>query len=198
MPRISEERRAEQREKILRAARACFAARGIHSTTMDDICRAAKLSRGAVYGYFKSKHALIRAMFAQMEEHSRGPLAKAAAAPDPADALLSTAAGAMEAMARPESRELLQLDQELRAEAGRDSEVRERCAANFAFAVPAMTGIVTAMQAKGSIPRDLDPSLVARVLIALQDGLKPQLIADPHFDVRRFLDTARALLLHTR
>lgn len=195
MPKISEQRRAEQRERILRAARSCFATRGIHSTTMHDICHAAKLSRGAVYGYFKSKHALIRAMFEQMEQHSRALLAKAAAAPDPAAVLFATAAGALEEMALPESRALLQLDQEFKAEAGRDKDVRERLAANFAFAVPAMTGIVTAMQAKGSLPADLEPSQVGRVLIALQDGLKPQLVADPHLDVRRFLETARALLL---
>lgn len=195
MPKISEERQAEQRERILRAAMKCFARRGIHSTTMDSICREAKLSRGAVYLYFKSKAALVHGMLERAEQNTRALLSTTASTADPADALFSTATAAMEALARPENEMMLQLDQELRSEATRDPAIRERLAANFAFSIPFVTGIATAMQAKGSIPRDLDPGAVARIFIALQDGLKSQIVATPHLDVRGLLHTARALLL---
>ena len=59
MPKISEERRAERRDSIIQAARECFARKGLHTTTMDDIIRQSGLSAGAVYGYFTSKEQLI-------------------------------------------------------------------------------------------------------------------------------------------
>lgn len=44
-----------RREQILRAARRCFIDNGYHPTRMDDIARAAELSKGGVYFHFKSK-----------------------------------------------------------------------------------------------------------------------------------------------
>ncbi|MEM1025453.1 MAG: TetR/AcrR family transcriptional regulator [Myxococcota bacterium] len=44
-----------RREQILKAARLCFIENGYHPTRMDDIARAADLSKGGVYFHFKSK-----------------------------------------------------------------------------------------------------------------------------------------------
>jgi TetR/AcrR family transcriptional regulator, transcriptional repressor of aconitase len=59
MPRISEDQRQARREQILAAAWRCFASRGIHATSMEEIIREAELSAGAVYLYFKGKDELI-------------------------------------------------------------------------------------------------------------------------------------------
>lgn len=58
-----------RREQILRAARRCFLDNGYHPTRMDDIARAAELSKGGVYFHFKSK----REVFEQLveEEYAR-------------------------------------------------------------------------------------------------------------------------------
>lgn len=63
MPKISEEKRQARRDQILAASWRCFARRGLHSTSMEDIVREAKLSFGAVYLYYKSKDDLIQAAF---------------------------------------------------------------------------------------------------------------------------------------
>jgi AcrR family transcriptional regulator len=63
MPKISEEKRQARRDQILAASWRCFARRGLHSTSMEDIVREAKLSFGAVYLYYKSKDELIQAAF---------------------------------------------------------------------------------------------------------------------------------------
>ncbi len=44
-----------RREQILGAARRCFIENGYHPTRMDDIAKAAGLSKGGVYFHFKSK-----------------------------------------------------------------------------------------------------------------------------------------------
>jgi AcrR family transcriptional regulator len=58
MPRLTEDRRLRQRQRVLDAARLCFARQGFHATTMADIIREAQMSAGAVYGYFSGKHDL--------------------------------------------------------------------------------------------------------------------------------------------
>ncbi|MBW8806256.1 MAG: hypothetical protein AUG49_21820 [Catenulispora sp. 13_1_20CM_3_70_7] len=62
MPKVSEEHAAARREQILAAAQACFARKGFHATSMNDIFAEAGLSAGAVYSYFKSKDEIIATM----------------------------------------------------------------------------------------------------------------------------------------
>ena len=52
----------ERRQQILSAAAACFAEKGYHRTTMDDIVRVSGLSKGSLYWYFNSKRALFLAL----------------------------------------------------------------------------------------------------------------------------------------
>ena len=47
------------REKIFDAASACFDQHGVRRTTMDDVAKAAGVSRKTVYNYFSNKGALI-------------------------------------------------------------------------------------------------------------------------------------------
>lgn len=51
--------KASTRDQILHAALACFAEKGYHKTTMDDIVAASGLSKGTLYWYFKSKQELF-------------------------------------------------------------------------------------------------------------------------------------------
>lgn len=48
-----------RKEQILKAAGKCFAKTGFHKTSMQEICKKAKLSPGTVYHYFKSKEDII-------------------------------------------------------------------------------------------------------------------------------------------
>jgi len=62
MPKVSEEHAAARREQILAAAQKCFARKGFHASSMNDVFAEAGLSAGAVYSYFKSKDEIIAAM----------------------------------------------------------------------------------------------------------------------------------------
>lgn len=62
MPKISAEEAARRKAAVIAAARACFARRGFEETSMDQICEEAAVSKGALYGYFKSKDDLILAV----------------------------------------------------------------------------------------------------------------------------------------
>ncbi|WP_405161871.1 TetR/AcrR family transcriptional regulator [Nocardia sp. NBC_01499] len=65
MPRVSEEHLERRRQQILDAARRCFARKGFHETSMQDVFAESGLSAGAVYRYFKSKDDLIGALASQ-------------------------------------------------------------------------------------------------------------------------------------
>ena len=63
---------AERREQILAAALRCFAAKGLHAATMDDVARAAGLSKGAVYHHFRGKREIFLALadaYEQLVDH---------------------------------------------------------------------------------------------------------------------------------
>lgn len=51
------------REKILDAAELAFSAYGTEHTSLEDIARAAQVTRGAIYGHFDNKAALLDALF---------------------------------------------------------------------------------------------------------------------------------------
>lgn len=58
MPKVSDEHREKQRQRILEAALTCVARKGFASTSMSDIIAEAGLSAGAVYVYYRSKEQL--------------------------------------------------------------------------------------------------------------------------------------------
>jgi AcrR family transcriptional regulator len=58
-----------RREQILAAARRCFIDNGYHPTRMDDIARAAELSKGGVYFHFRSKQEVFECLVE--EEYGR-------------------------------------------------------------------------------------------------------------------------------
>lgn len=53
------DRAEERRQQIMQAALACFARKGYHKTTMDDIVAESGLSKGTLYWYFKNKDDLF-------------------------------------------------------------------------------------------------------------------------------------------
>jgi len=70
------------RDAILDAALRCFAKRGYHETSVDDIATRAKLSKGAVYWHFAGKRELFLALMDRALAHDVELAQAVAAAPD--------------------------------------------------------------------------------------------------------------------
>src|SRR5258705_6521849 len=71
----------ERRRQILRAAMTCFARRGFHPTTVNDISAEAEISVGLIYRYFDGKDAIIKVIASEHLEDLREILKQARAAP---------------------------------------------------------------------------------------------------------------------
>ena len=67
MARRTKEQSAQTRARLIEAARAQFEQHGYARTTLEQIARAAGLTRGAVYFHFADKAALFRAMRDEVE-----------------------------------------------------------------------------------------------------------------------------------
>ncbi|MFE3023102.1 TetR/AcrR family transcriptional regulator [Nocardia tengchongensis] len=77
MPRVSADHLERRRQQILDAAQTCFARKGLHATTMQDVFAESGLSAGAVYRYFKSKNDIIEALATEATVDLRATLTEA-------------------------------------------------------------------------------------------------------------------------
>src|SRR5437870_4321018 len=66
-----EERKAENRAKLLAAARTVFAEKGLGAATARDIVRETDLATGTFYNYFRDKEDVFRALLEQAGERIR-------------------------------------------------------------------------------------------------------------------------------
>src|SRR5437763_14607766 len=82
------ERSEETRQALITEARALFAQRGFAGVGTEEIARAARLTRGALYHHFESKEDLFRAVYEEVERELVENIATGAmAATDPLEAL---------------------------------------------------------------------------------------------------------------
>lgn len=102
---------AENREKLIAAARKAFAQQGYAAASMDQLTAEAGLTRGALYHNFGDKRGLLAAVVEQidseMAEYAKSVGAKAA---DAWQALLAEGAAYIEKALDPEVRRIVLLD----------------------------------------------------------------------------------------
>jgi AcrR family transcriptional regulator len=74
-PARAEARTQAQRERILKAAQACFVEHGFHAASMAKIAETAGMSPGLIYRYFDGKSAIIRAIIERQLANARADIA---------------------------------------------------------------------------------------------------------------------------
>src|SRR3954447_10463491 len=70
-PGRREERKAQNREKLLAAARKVFSEKGLGEATARDIVRETDLATGTFYNYFSDKEDAFRALLEEIAEKAR-------------------------------------------------------------------------------------------------------------------------------
>ncbi|HLZ70995.1 MAG TPA: TetR/AcrR family transcriptional regulator [Dehalococcoidia bacterium] len=194
MPRVSPEHLAARRRQILAAAGACFARRGFHQATMQDICDEAGLSPGAIYRYFASKIELIAAL-CDMNLQRHADLIGAAAQGRDFTALADEVIAAYFGLGGEiEQGDADAFDLELIAEAGRNPEIGAIWRRCFAGLREVFAGLVAAAQQRGEIAAELDPEAVATMAISFYYGLLIQKSLDPAIDTPPYIAVMKALL----
>ncbi len=172
MPKVSEEHRAARRDQILAAAVQCVAREGFHKTTMSHVIAESGMSAGAVYGYFKGKNEIIKAiadlaiggLAASLQELAEGsdPVSPAVA--------LETALQHVERLAQSPDGDLTRVAVQAWAEACRDDEVRELARQRLADVRGSWERVLRRSQQDGTLKPDLDPAAMAQTMLGLIPG----------------------------
>ena len=179
MPKLSDIQQEERRARLLDAAEHCFARNGFHRTTMQDICREAKVSAGAVYVYFPSKEALIEGFSARERSQVLGAFERVSEAQDFTQAL----ANLMQECIVDKPRHKCTLWLEITAEASRNpalSRMQQECDAQIREAIVAM---LQRAQAAGRIAPVLPIGEVATAMEIVAEGMFFRRAVDPDFDI---------------
>lgn len=191
MPKMTEEHLEARRKQIIEAAAECFIEKGFRKTSMRDICRAAKLSPGAVYNYFTGKDEIIKAIAQVSQEQNVEIIASAAEDDNP----LWGVSKVFFSMARdPACIRSTGLSLELFAESSINPQVAKSLTENINASICKLAEFVKSEQKKGMIDGDLDPVAVARVLWAQFMGMNVQVFLDRKINIDKFASVVEAIL----
>lgn len=170
-PKVSQQYKKDVRERILDAAGRLFSSKGYYDTSMDEIVAESKLSKGAIYGYFKSKEDLFVALQDKQLEESISVLASTFTPRDSAKTKLEKVIDrAFGSMVRA-SKESCRVNLEFNVTAPRMKSVQRRRDDRFMALHRFLKGIIREGVEKGEFRHDVNPDSAALILLALADGL---------------------------
>jgi AcrR family transcriptional regulator len=183
MPKMSTAHLEARKAEILDAAETCFIRRGLHQTTMHDICEESQLSPGAVYRYFNSKDDLIDAVAERRTQQEMQFI-------DEAKAQTSEAAEALTVLGdrfwgqflRPDFEHWARLDIEIWPETLRSPRHQARVREQRAMLRQALTEVCRLAIEQGTMRLEANPVAMANLLMALYRGLQLHKAIDPTVD----------------
>ena len=190
MPKLDEKTQRARRENILEAAEHCFSREGFHRTSMQDICREAGISPGALYLYFTSKEDLIAGICEKERMQFAHALASVSEAPD----FMAALSGLAQAYCVDEPQEKLRLHLEINAEALRNPAIGKTVREIDAFVVESFQRLLEGARDRGRINPEHGSEMVALVLSVLGDGIFLRRAIDPAFDVKALLPVVMSLM----
>lgn len=161
------ERREQQIQRILDAAKLCFVRHGFQGASMQQVCAEAGMSPGALYRYFASKEAIIEAI---TEEDRREDLEifRLMEGMPVVDGVVTVA---MAHMRRIHERGLAPLFAEIRAESMRNAAVERCCNESMLQVQQMLVPYLGAAIARGEIEPTGDLDVVMAVLMSIGEGL---------------------------
>jgi TetR/AcrR family transcriptional regulator, repressor for uid operon len=149
---------------------------------MQDICREAGVSPGAVYGYFDSKEALIAGICERDRQEFAERLEALARAPDFMQALRALGEQCFLENAGKDQR----MSVDIGLESTRNGRVGEIFRRFDRYIVDSFEALFHKMQQEGRIAPALDNATTAKVFMVIADGMFWRRAVDPAFDAERF------------
>lgn len=190
MPKLKPATQRARREHILDAAEICFAHSGFHRTTMQDICREASISPGALYVYFASKEDLIAGLAERDRSDFAERFADVSAAPDFMQALSQL--GNHYFAEEPAHKRTMCL--EIGLESIRNPRVGEIYRSVDRFVEDSFEKLFAKLADEGRIAPDLDIPTLTKVFSMIGDGLFMRRALDPNFDPETIVPAVMGLI----
>ncbi|QGK71735.1 TetR family transcriptional regulator [Allosaccharopolyspora coralli] len=171
-----------RREAITSAAADLFARRGFEKTTAAEIARAAGMSSGSVFYYFKDKRAVFRSVFERDVPESRELVERCLAETDPLAAILTMVDAIAAEALHPHAWKILV---ELLRQVDQDPELAQVVSENASILYCGFEELIERGIRSGSFDTELDPRDAAAWIQKILDGAF--LTADPVTDPRPML-----------
>ncbi|MEV4621158.1 TetR/AcrR family transcriptional regulator [Asanoa sp. NPDC049573] len=198
MPKVSDAHLTARRRQILDAAGRCFARDGFHRTSMQDIVHESGISAGLVYRYFAGKDEMIIAIVNQWHERRQALIEAGQHATGDANESRDLVAEAyldlVRSIGQPQALEDLRLGVQVWAEAVRTPAIRELVRRGVDGPRTTAANLISRAQGNSAVPADLDPDALARILIAIYQGLVLQTVWDESVDNDALVATLEAIL----
>jgi AcrR family transcriptional regulator len=187
VPKVSGDYLRARRRQILDAAATCFAREGFHRTSMQDIVRESGISAGLVYRYFAGKDDMIVAIVTEWHEQRQALIESDQAA-------TTTYLDLLRSLGTAQARDGLRLGVQVWAEAVRTPQIRDLVRAGVDGPRATVADMIRQAQGGGELPADLDPDGLARILVAIYQGLMLQTVWDDTVDNAAFVRTVASIL----
>ena len=179
--RRTKEEAAVTRATLLKTALSVFSAKGYAAATLDDVAKAAKVTRGAIYWHFKSKADLYNTLVQEFSARGAAVVQQAVA----------EGGTLIEILRRVFVRQcaLIEEDKEARAvmelalfKTGLEPELQPGRKKQLEASTALVTGLSDAMRqgiAQGMLRNDLDPADMARAFLAFENGAIQMWLVSP-------------------
>jgi AcrR family transcriptional regulator len=176
VPKLRPETRVERRQLLVDAAWRCAALRGFRDLTVDDVCDAAGVSKGAFYGYFGHKQDLLLALLQDDAASLDRELERITNASTSGIERVRRFAQAM--LARGEDAARVQVRADLWADLLTEEPVREHLATAMQRRRVLVRSWIEEAVASGEL-LDIPANALSSILLALTDGLMLHRALDP-------------------
>jgi AcrR family transcriptional regulator len=196
LPKVSEAHLEARRSQILDAAWSCFALKGYHQTTMQDICEESGLSPGAIYRYFDSKDDILRAINERSQVIGRNVVEQARSlSGGPLDTLEVIGQAMLAVFDDPMFETTTRINIEVWPEIIRSKSLRDNLRREITFWREVVAGLLAEAKKQGQLKPEVDPASLAALLICAWEGLRHYNLIDPeNFKAERLIDLMRTLV----
>lgn len=197
MARVTTEHIEARTNQIILAAWECFARKGYYQTKMADIAKEAGLSAGAIYRYFPSKEAVLKAISEHSLERDLDLMERARASEDEPIAALELLSLAMRSLFQsPGFETLTRVQVELRPEFLRNDDLKQSMKKNLRVMLTASSLLISEAKQKGQIKPNVDPEALAMLAMCFNEGMRQFHLVDPQtFKPEPLIDLLRGLVL---
>jgi len=189
------EQSAENRERVLAAARSVFTRKGFHAASVDEIAEEAGFSKGVVYSQFGGKDDLFLALLERRIEQRRRENLETVRRATEANVLAALFEAAQRATRSDQAWTLLVL--EFRLHAARDPELLQRYAALHERTVAGIAEAIAAMCEKMGAHPSFTPDELARFIIAVDNGSVLELLTAPRAFTSRVAQAATRYVIES-
>jgi AcrR family transcriptional regulator len=196
-PLTPERRRQQTRDYLLEAAAQVFAERGFHGASLDEVAAAAGFTKGAVYSNFKNKEDLFLALLEANQQREMDALHATLEASDvPPEARLSDFVSLIRYEVSESGVNWAVLYQEFTLYAMRNPTARAKLAVFEAVTIAKVADLISAERARQGIEPLEQPEHVARIIVALFNGISHMRALKVEAVDEAFLETAMSFLAH--